>query len=181
MRRRAHAGHPKSGRHGVAAAASGTVSTPIGLQVIWSGGCRGVGVIAIGTPAGRLWDPPRAKSKHLVIGSNKYFDIISGSDSCLDSATLIFNKNVLRGPGMADPCKSCASCLFHDAGICPTSKFARECCSTACHQSRPRGTRRVSPIICCRVSLLNLPLHSFSVRGHIKKDSQRLVPPAMGT
>ena len=54
VRRRAHAGHPKSGRHGVAAAASGTVSTPIGLQVIWSGGCRGVWVIAIGTPAGTL-------------------------------------------------------------------------------------------------------------------------------
>eukprot|EP00435_Cladocopium_sp_Y103_P035452 s2227_g9.t1 len=32
VRRRAHAGHPKSGRHGVAAAASGTVSTPIGVQ-----------------------------------------------------------------------------------------------------------------------------------------------------
>ena len=121
------------------------------------------------------WNPPRAKSKHLVIGSNKYFDQLPGQ------CHPYFQKNVLRCPGMADPCKSCASCLFHDAGICLTSKFARGCCSTACHQSRPRGTRRVSPIICCRVSLLNLPLSSFSVRGHIKKNSQRLVPPAMGT
>ena len=51
VRRRAHAGHPKSGRHGVAAAASGTVSTPIGLQVLW---WRWVWVIAIGTPTGTL-------------------------------------------------------------------------------------------------------------------------------
>ncbi|CAE7477224.1 unnamed protein product [Symbiodinium natans] len=37
VRRRAnamHGGHPKSGRHGVAAAASSTVSTPMGLQVL---------------------------------------------------------------------------------------------------------------------------------------------------
>ena len=83
VRRRAHAGHPKSGRHGVAAAASGTVSTPIGLQVIWSGGCRGVWVIAIGTPAGTLQEQNRS-----ILWLVRTSILIS----CLDSATLIFKK-----------------------------------------------------------------------------------------